>query len=105
MDESPDYQQKISNLEAMLDTLPAAERAVVMQRLRNALTATGEKLTEADENLCERFAQGAIGIRQVEDHFGDRLWRAFGVRPEPGDASGSSTEPPPKDPDDSDRRL
>jgi hypothetical protein len=104
MDESPDFQHEISNLEAMLDTLPVAEREVVMERLRKAITATGEQLTAEDENLCDRFAQGEIGIRQVQAHFGDRLWRAFGIRPEPGDAPGPSSGPPANDPVNPDRR-
>jgi hypothetical protein len=104
MGESPDYQQEISNLETMLDTLPVAERGAVMQRLRKAMTASGDQLTAEDENLCDQFAQGAIGIGQVQEHFGDRLWRAFGIRPEPGDAPGPSTEPPGSDPAYPDRK-
>lgn len=90
--ESHDYQQEISNLEALLDALPVAERGVVMQRLRNAMTAGGDQLSAEDDNLCDRFAQGAADIHQVQEHFGDRLWRAFGARPE---EPGSTDAPEP----------
>jgi hypothetical protein len=98
--ESPDYQQEISDLEAMLDDLPVEQRGVVMQRLRDAIGSTGEPMSAEDENLCDRFAQGAADIRQVYRHFGGRLWQAFGARPdseeEPGpsiDAPGTDTRP------------
>lgn len=95
---SQDYQQEIANLEAMLDALPVAERGVVMQRLRNAMTATGDELSPEDEILCDRFAQGAADIHQVQEHFGDRLWRAFGARPAPEEESGPSTDAPGTEP-------
>jgi hypothetical protein len=97
--ESPDYQQEMSNLETMLDALPLAERGVVMQRLRDAMTSGGEQLSAEDENLFDQFSQGAIDIRQVQEHFGDRLWRAFGARPDPDEVPGRSTDAPAADPE------
>jgi hypothetical protein len=81
--EPNDYQQEQSDLEAMLDALPVAKRSEVMQRLRDAITSAGEELSADDESVCDRFADGTINIRQVQEHFGDRLWRAFGIRPDP----------------------
>jgi hypothetical protein len=96
--ESHDFQQEISNLEALLDALPVAERGVVMQRLRDAMTATGEQLSTDDEDLCDRFAQGEVDIHQMQEHFGNRLWRAFGARPAPEEEPGPSIDAPGTDP-------
>jgi hypothetical protein len=96
--ESQDHRQEISNLEAMLDALPVEQRGIVMARLRNAINSAGEQLSAEDENLCDRFAQGDADFHQVKEHFGDRLWRAFGIRPDPEAEPGPSTDAPGTDP-------
>jgi hypothetical protein len=89
--ESNDFQQEILNLEAMLDALPPEDRGTVMQQLRDAMTATGDQLSAEDVDLCDRFAQGAINIHQVQQHFGNRLWQAFGARPDSEEAGGAAS--------------
>jgi hypothetical protein len=80
--ESQDFQHEMSELEALLDALPATERKVVTERLRDAMIGNGVQLNAADEEMLDQFSEGAQDIRQVQQHFGDRMWRAFGARPD-----------------------
>jgi hypothetical protein len=84
---SSDLQQQMAQLEATLDALPVSQREMVMTRLRDAMLANGEQLSAEDDNVCRQFAEGAVSVRQVQEHFGNRMWYAFGLRPDSDDAA------------------
>lgn len=71
----PDNRRIIEELYTRLEreSLSPDRRERLMHLLRDSFEWEGDSFTSEDERLMASFRDGLIGIRQLQDHFGERL--------------------------------
>jgi hypothetical protein len=74
-----------SGLEREIDSPAPRHREKVVHLLRESFEWEGDSFTSDDERILHSFSDGSIGIRQLEEHFGERLTNVLLLGKENGD--------------------
>jgi hypothetical protein len=72
-DDRREIEELYSRLEREIDSLSPGHREKVMSLLRDSFEWEGDHFTPDDERTMSSFSDGSISIRQLQDHFGERL--------------------------------
>ena len=64
-----------SRLEREIDSPGHRDRVVSL--LRDSFEWEGDSFTHEDERVMSSFSDGVVGVRQLEDHFGERLTKVL----------------------------
>jgi hypothetical protein len=72
-DERQAIEDLYSRLEREIDSLAPRHREKVVHLLRESFEWEGDSFTSDDERIIHSFSDGSIGIRQLQEHFGERL--------------------------------
>jgi hypothetical protein len=62
-----------TRLEREIDSASPGHRERLVSLLRDSFEWEGDSFTHEDERLIGAFSDGSLGIRQLQEHFGERL--------------------------------
>ena|SRR3989442_8657257 len=68
---------KIEELDAQLNARPLSSRGEDVARIRSALQADGQAISEQDEEVLSLYREGVLDFHNVDHHFGQRLVKAL----------------------------
>jgi hypothetical protein len=72
-DERQAIEDLYSRLEREIDSLAPRHREKVVHLLRESFEWEGDSFTPDDERIVHSFSEGFISIRDLQEHFGERL--------------------------------
>jgi hypothetical protein len=72
-DDRQAIEELYGRLEQEIDSLAPRHREKVVHLLRESFEWEGDTFTPEDERMISLFSDGSVGVRRLQEHFGERL--------------------------------